>query len=132
YQFAAVLQSPQFLQSQERSAGEISLHAKNAVELDRVPDGFVNLQPELRAFEDNVESSLRTLVCLVQGYRFLADAPRILYQLQLINQLIALVLPLSAKRIRIRTLLDLAPRKRVGDISGPGRKLRLMNFRAFG
>ena len=67
----------------------------------------------------------------MQRYHLFADAPRIFHQLQFINQLISFVLPLAAKGIRIRPLLNFASRERIGHVSGAGRDFRLMNLRPF-
>ena len=72
----------------------------------------MDLQPELRAVENDVELPFRTLIGVVQRHGLFPNAPRILHQLQLIDQFISLVLPLPAERIGIRPLLNLIPGKR--------------------
>ena len=47
--FRAVLQLAQLFHCEETHAGEIRFHAEDAIELDGMADGFVNLQAELRA-----------------------------------------------------------------------------------
>src|SRR5262249_27792929 len=101
HQVAAILQYPQFFQSQERSPSEVRFHAQPAVELNRMPYGFMNLQSELRPLKNDVESPLGTLISFVQRDRLFCNAARILHQFQLVNQLVTLVLPLPTERIRI-------------------------------
>src|SRR5215467_6548385 len=94
-------------------------------------DRFMNLESQLGTLENAVEHTLRTLIGAVQGHRLFADPARVLDQLQLINQLISLVLPLPAKRIGIRPLLNLAAGKSVGHVTGAGSVLRLVDIRPF-
>src|SRR5437762_666554 len=96
-----------------------------------MPDRFVNLQPKLRTLQNYVEGSFGTLRGRVQRHRLFPNAPRILDQPELVNQFVTFVLPLAAKGIRIRSLLNFAPRERIRDVSGAGRDFRLMNLRAF-
>ena len=130
HQVAAIAQRAQLVERQKRSAGEIRFHPQHAVEFDRMPDRFVNLQPQLRAIENDVELAFRTLIGMMQRHRLFGDPPGVFEQLQFIDQLISLVLPLPAIRIRIRPLLNLISRKRVRRIARAGRVLRLMNVRA--
>src|SRR6266498_2088360 len=95
-------------------------------------NGLMDLQSQLRALEDNVEHALRTLLRTVESNCLFADPPRVLYQLQFIDQLIAFVLPLPTERIRIRSLLDLSPSERVGYIASTRRIFRLMNLCSLG
>jgi hypothetical protein len=74
-----------------------------------VTDRFVNLESELRAVENNVERAFRTLLRMMQSDRLLGDAARVLYEFQLIDQLVAFVLPLPAVGIGIRTFLNFFP-----------------------
>src|SRR5438045_6168564 len=67
-----------------------------------MPHGFVDLQPKLRAFQDDIERAFGALIGLVQRDSFFADSARVLNQLQLINQFIAFVLPLATERSRDR------------------------------
>ena len=48
----AVAQLAQFFEREKTHAREIRFHAEDAVELDGMADGFVNLQAELRAIEN--------------------------------------------------------------------------------
>ena len=43
---AAVTQRAQLIQREERRAGKIGFHAQHAIELDRMADGFVDLQAQ--------------------------------------------------------------------------------------
>ena len=79
YDWAAIAKVSQLVDGEERGAGKVGLHSQNAIELDGMSDGFVDLQAKLRGAEDYGELSFRTLRRLVQGDRFLADPFGILY-----------------------------------------------------
>ena len=117
HQFAAVLQGAQFFQRQKRCSRKIGFHPQHAVKFNGMSDRFVNLQSELRALKNNVEHTLGTLISAVQGYRFFADPAGILDQLQFLNQLVALVLPLSPEGGWIGPLLDFASSEGVCNVS---------------
>ncbi len=51
----AVAQAAELIEREEAHAGVVGFAAQNAVELDGMADRFVDLQPELRAVEDQVE-----------------------------------------------------------------------------
>ena len=55
----SVAQLAQFFEREKTHAREIRFHAQHAVELDGMADGFVNLQAELRAFENEWCARLR-------------------------------------------------------------------------
>src|SRR5271170_3434307 len=93
-----------------------------------MPDRFMNLQPQLRAVENDVERAFRTLLRAMQRNRLFGDTARVLDQLQLIDQLVALVLPLSTVRIGVRPFLNLVVRKCIGSVTRACRILRLMNI----
>ena len=76
----AVAQAPQLVEREEAHAGVIGLAAEHAVELDGVADGFVNLQAELRAVQNQVELAFGALVGGVQRHGFFGDARRVLEQ----------------------------------------------------
>ena len=44
---AAVAKLAEFLEGEERRAGKVCFHSENAVELDGMSDGLVNLEAEL-------------------------------------------------------------------------------------
>ena len=58
HQIAAIAQIAQLVQSKKRCAGEIRFHAQHAIEFNGMSDRLVNLQSELRAFENNVKLRL--------------------------------------------------------------------------
>ena len=117
HHIAAVTESAQLVEREERGAGEVRFHAQHAIKFDGMPDGFVDLQPELRAIENDVEHAFGTLVGVMQSHGFFGDAAGILDEVQFINQFVSFVLPLSAERIRIRPLLNFISRERVGSIA---------------
>src|SRR5580658_6057674 len=128
HHLAAIAQSAQLVECKEGSAREIRLHAQHAIEFDGMPDRFMNLQPQLRAVENDVERAFGALFSSMQRNSFFRDAARVLDQLQLIYQLIAPVLPLSAVRIGIRPFLNLVVRKHIRSVARACRILRLMNI----
>ncbi len=117
HQVAAIAQRPQLVESQKRGAGEIGFHTQHAVEFDRMPHRLMNLQPQLRAVEDDVVLALRSLIRLEQRDGFFAYPTRIFQQLQLADQFVSFVLPLPAIRIGIRPLLDFVSGKRMRRIT---------------
>ena len=74
---AAVAQRAQFVERQKRRARKIRLHAQHAIEFDGMSDRFMNLQPELRAVENDVEAPFRTLLGLMQRNGLFRDAARV-------------------------------------------------------
>jgi hypothetical protein len=52
------------------------------------------------------------------------------HQFELVNEFVALVLPLTAERIWVRPLLDFASGKGIRHVSPTSRDLRLMNVGA--
>ena len=70
----AVLQLSQLIHGEKTHAREIRFHAEDAVELDGMADGFVNLQPELRAAQNNRALAFGALRGGVQRDGLLGDA----------------------------------------------------------
>jgi hypothetical protein len=97
-----------------------------------MPDGFVNLQSQLRSIQNNGGCALRALVRMMQRDGFFRHAPGILHQFHFFDLLVAAVLPLPAVRIGVGTLLNLGTGKRVCRIARAGRILGLMDFSALG
>ena len=64
---------------------------------------------------------------IVQGYSLFGDARRIFQELEFLHQLVAFQLVLPAKRIWIRTLLDLAVPKAVSREARPARVAGLID-----
>src|SRR5580704_783390 len=96
-----------------------------------MPDGFVDLQSQLRAVKDDVERTLGALVGMMQSNRLFGDAAGVLDKLQFLDQFVALVLPLSAERVWIRPLLNLVSRKRICGVACTRGILCLMDVRSF-
>ena len=90
----------------------------------------MNLQAKLRTIENDGENAFRTLLRLVQGHRFFADAPGVFDKLELMDQLVPFVLPLSAVRSGVGALLDIVSCERVGRVTRAGRVLGLVDIRA--
>src|SRR6202007_3178591 len=70
HQVAAIAEPAQLVEREERCAGEAWFHAKHAAQLDGMADRLVNLQPQLRALENDGEHALRTLPGFVQRNGF--------------------------------------------------------------
>ena len=130
YKFSAVTQRPELIDGQKRCSGKICFHSQHTIQFNRMSHRLVNLQPELRAVENDVEFPFRTLIGMMQCDCLFGNAPRVLHQFQFLDQFISFVLPLSAIRVGIRPLLYLAPGKRIGRVSRARRKLGLMNVGA--
>ena len=103
---------------------------EHAVELDGMADGFVNLQAELRAIENDRALAFGALRGRMQRDGFFADARRVADQIERFDQFVAAQHVLPAEAIRIRTLLNFASGERRGDDSRAGLHLHLMNRRA--
>src|SRR5207237_8696972 len=74
---------------------------------------------------------LGTLVGLMQSYGFLSYAPRVLHQLQFVDQFITFVLPLAAVRSGVGALLDVVAREGKRGIACASRVLGLVDVGAF-
>ena len=95
-------------------------------------DGFVDLQPELGAVEDQVELALRALIGGVQRHGLFGDARRVLQQAQLVDQLVAFQLVLAAEGVRVRALLDFVVLVAEGREAGAGEVAGLVDDAAEG
>jgi len=77
-------------------------------------DRFVDLQPQLRAVQDQIEDAFGTLRRRMQRDGLLGHARRVLEQLQLVDQLVALELILPSEGVRVGALLNLVVPETVG------------------
>ena len=103
-----IAQMAQLIEREEAHARVVGLAAQHAIELDGVADGFVNLQAQLRAVEDQVEFALGALVGLMQRHGLFGDARGVLQQAQLVHQFVAFQLELAAEGIGEGALLKIA------------------------
>src|SRR3974390_1085271 len=101
-----IAQRVELIEREEAHAGVVRLRAENAIELDGMPDGFVDLEPELAAVEDQTELALGALVRGVERHSLLGDARRVSGKVEFVDELVALELILAAEGIRVRPLLD--------------------------
>ena len=83
------LQLAQFFEREKTHAREIRFHAQHAIELDGMADGFVNLQAELRAIENNRALPFRALRGAMQRDAFFGDARRVADQVERFDQFVA-------------------------------------------
>src|SRR5271157_1320559 len=104
----AVAQVVELVECEKARAGVVGFAAEDAVELDGMADGFVNLQAELRAIEDQVKLTFRALRGGVQRHGFFGDARGMAQQVELSHQLVAFQLVLAADGVGERALLDFA------------------------
>src|SRR5580692_84672 len=95
-------------------------------------DGFVDLQPELAAIQDQVEAAFGALIGRVQCDGLLRHERRMGQKIELVDQLVALELVLTAEGIRIGALLDLVILEAVGFESGTARSAGLIDDAAEG
>ncbi len=107
-QVGAVAQVVQLVEREKAHARVVGLRTQHAIELDGMADGFVNLQSELAAIQDQIEAAFGALIGRVQRHGLFGDARRVLQQIEFVDQLVAFELVLAAEGIRIRALLDLA------------------------
>ena len=124
-----VAQLAQFFEREETHAREIRFHAEDAVEFDGMADGFVNLQAELRAVENERLRALGRLRRRMQRDGFFGDARRVAHQVERFDQFVARELMLPAETVRIGALLNFASGKRGGDDARAGLHLDLMDRR---
>ena len=127
-----VAQLAQLLEREEAHAREIRFHAQHAVEFDGMADGFVNLQAELRAFENDGALAFGTLRGFVQRDGLFGDALRVADQIERFDQFVAGKLMLAAEAIGIGALLDFVAGETRGHDARAGLHLDLMNARAEG
>ncbi len=106
-EIGAVAQMIQLVEREKAHARVVGLRAEHAIELDGMADGFVNLEAELAAVEDQIEAAFGALIGRVQRHGLFGHARRVLEQIELVDQLVALELMLAAEGVRIRALLDL-------------------------
>src|SRR5882757_7069446 len=95
-------------------------------------DGFVNLQAELRAVENERLRSLWRLRRGMQRDRFFGDARRVAHKVERFDELVACQHVLPAETVWIRALLNFVSGKRGGDDPRAGLHLDLMNRRTDG
>ena len=127
HDLGAVLQLAQLLGSEKTHPREIRFHSEDTVELDGMPDRFVNLQAKLRAAEDDRALSLRALRGGVQRDTFFGDARCVADEVERFDQLVALQHVLAAEAIRIRALLDFGALEAGGDDARARLHLDLVN-----
>ncbi len=69
-----VAQVIQLVEREKAHARVVGFRAQHAIELDGMADGFVNLQPELAAVEDQIEAAFGALIGRVQRDGFFGHA----------------------------------------------------------
>ena len=117
----------ELIERQEAHAREIRFHAEDAIEFDGMADGFVNLQAELRAVQNDRARAFRALRGRMQRDGFFGDALRVAGQIERFDQFVAREHVLAAKAIRIGALLNFAARETGGDDSRARLHFHLMN-----
>ena len=128
---AAITQSAEFVEGEERCSGKVRFHAQHAVKFNRVSHRFVNLQSELRAVQNNVEHSFRTLVGFEQARRLLRRRGG-RFPITSTHRPVRILCSATVRQgIRIRAFLNFASCKGVSRIAGARGVFRLMNAGAF-
>src|SRR5579871_4197415 len=127
-----VAQAAQLIDGEKTHAGVIGFGPENAIELDGVADGFVDLQAKLGAIEDEVECALGALVGGVEGDGFLGNARGVFQELQLVDELIPFQLILAAEGVGVGAPLDFAILVAERGKTGAGRVARLIDEAAEG
>ena len=82
YDVRAVAKFVELVEREKTCAGKIRFLAEDAIEFDGVADGFVNLQAELAAAENERAGFLRTLRGGMQRGGFFADARCVLQKFE--------------------------------------------------
>ena len=77
-QIGTVAQVIQLVEREKAHARVVGLRAEHAIELDGMADGFVNLEAELAAIQDQIEAAFGTLIGRVQRHGLFGDARRVL------------------------------------------------------
>src|SRR5579885_2392998 len=130
--FRRVAQRVELVERQETRPREIRFLPEHAIQLDRMPNGLVDLQPELAAPENQRPRSLRALRRTVQLGGLLRNLRSMLHQIERLDQLVALQRVLPAKAVGIRPLLDFVALETRRRDAAPGNYLALMNPRSDG
>src|SRR5438034_10820544 len=92
-------------------------------------DGFVDLQAELSATEDEGANLFRALSGTVERGGFLGDERRVFQQVQRFDKFVALEGMLATKTIGVRTLLNFFVLKRGGGNAAAGDYFALVDAR---
>ena len=123
------LERPEAVEREEAGPGVVRLHPQDAVELGGMPDRLVDLERELRAFEDDIGLAVRTGVRAQESDRFLADPGRVLHPGDGLDEL-------EPKGLVVAVTLGKAPslnftvRHRGRAVAAPGSGGRLVDLRA--
>src|SRR6266850_282276 len=123
----SVFQMIELVERQKTGARKIGFLAKNPIELDGVPDGFVNLQAELASAEDDRSRFLRALRSGVQRRGFFRDDGRVAEQIKRFDELVTLERVLSTETIRVGALLNFFFLERCGGDPATGNHFSLVN-----
>src|SRR5258708_33097271 len=128
YDGRGVKQVIQFVESEKAGAGKIRLLAENAIEFDGMPDGFVNLEAELAAAEDQRGFFFGALRGGVEGDRLFGHLRSVLQKIHGLDQFVAAEDVRAAENVWLRTLRDGISFEAGGDDAAPGVIAALVNF----
>src|SRR5256885_13410396 len=78
----SIFQMVQLIERQKTRAREIRFLAEDAVQFDRMADGFMNLQSELAAAEDECADLFRALRYRMERGGFFGDEWRVPHQIE--------------------------------------------------
>src|SRR5258708_19469767 len=104
YDGRGVKQVIQFVESEKAGAGKIRFLAENAIEFDGMPDGFVNLQAELAAAEDQRGFFFGALRGGVEGDRLFGHFSSVLKNIHRFDDFLAPENVLSPKPLLVQPL----------------------------
>src|SRR5581483_9254345 len=102
----SIPQPVQLVEREEAHTGIVGLAAEHAVEFDGMAHGFMDLEPELGAIQDEVEFALGALGGGMQRNGFFRDASDISHQVPFLDQFVTFELVLPTERVRIGAALD--------------------------
>ncbi len=119
----------ELIECKKTRAREIRFLSQHAIQLNRMPHRFMNLQTQLAAAQNQRTRFLRALRRRVQCHRFFRNHRRMFQQIQRLHQLIPLQRVLPSKTVRIRPLLNFVALKRSGHNPAAGNHFPLMNPR---
>ena len=121
-----VFQLVQLVKRQKTCAREIRFLSQDAVEFDRMPNRFVNLQTELVPRKNQGAEFFRALGRGMKRGRFFRNHRRMLHQVQRINQFVAFQRMLPAKTVGIRAFLNFFALERGRPDAAPGNHFALV------
>ncbi len=123
----AVAELVELIERQKTCAGEIGFLAENAIEFDRMADGFVNLQAELASAKDERSGFLGALRGGMKRDGFFGNARRVLQKFERLDKFVAFERMLAAETVRVGALLNFVALEGSGGDAAASDHFSLMN-----